>query len=191
MEPEPNTCLVLLASYDLRFPDHSTPTRTFKGHVNNYTQPLGICTDLNEDFLFAAGEDCRIRGWSLRTGEPLHVSTSLSSSTSSARSDDGHSSHPPITRNWGDDQGVGLDIDLRPRSSSHPDVRRNPATTHHHHHHHHHPLQNPFTSLFPNGTPVSAIQVTEEVDGMSLWAAAGQDLYEYRLGQVDGLFSTL
>ncbi len=31
----------------------------------------GIAIDPDNDFLFAAGQDCRIRGWSLRTGNPL------------------------------------------------------------------------------------------------------------------------
>ena len=32
----------------------------------------GIAIDPEEDFLFAAGQDCRLRVWSLRTGLPLY-----------------------------------------------------------------------------------------------------------------------
>jgi WD repeat-containing protein 21A len=31
----------------------------------------GIAIDPDQDFLFAAGQDCRLRAWSLRTGLPL------------------------------------------------------------------------------------------------------------------------
>jgi len=60
-----------LATFDLRFPRESTPIMTFAGHINSNTERLGIAVDPSEDFLFAAGQDCRIRAWSLRTGNPL------------------------------------------------------------------------------------------------------------------------
>jgi len=46
----------------------------FTGHVDSVcaqSPRLGIAIDPSEDFLFAAGQDCRIRAWSLRTGAPL------------------------------------------------------------------------------------------------------------------------
>ena len=61
----------------------------FEGHVNSYLGHLvslievvyidlelilclqGIAIDPDQDFLFAAGQDSRLRGWSLRTGLPL------------------------------------------------------------------------------------------------------------------------
>lgn len=41
----------------------------------------GIAVDHDQDLLFAAGQDCRIRGWSLRTAAPL-LPPLTSSSTS-------------------------------------------------------------------------------------------------------------
>jgi len=46
----------------------------FPGHVNTHRNDLGVAVDPSCDFLFAAGEDCVIRAWSLRSGEPLHDS---------------------------------------------------------------------------------------------------------------------
>ncbi|TFK33012.1 hypothetical protein BDQ12DRAFT_450504 [Crucibulum laeve] len=60
-----------LASYDLRFSGKSTPVVIYAEHVNSYTRRLGICIDHSNDFLFAAGEDSRVRGWSLASGSPL------------------------------------------------------------------------------------------------------------------------
>ncbi|KAJ3747418.1 hypothetical protein DFH05DRAFT_810012 [Lentinula detonsa] len=71
-----------LCTYDTRFPMKSTPSRIFRGHRNSVTQKLGICLDPGNDFVFAAGEDHRIRGWSLRTGKALHDDSSASASAS-------------------------------------------------------------------------------------------------------------
>ncbi|KAM6494461.1 WD40-repeat-containing domain protein [Amanita muscaria] len=60
-----------LALYDLRFPRLVEPLVSFRGHVNTHRRRLGIAVDPNEQFLFAAGEDCRIRGWSLNMGIPI------------------------------------------------------------------------------------------------------------------------
>ena len=38
--------------------------------------PQGFAVDEDEDFLFASGQDSRIRGWSLRTGLPISRPTS-------------------------------------------------------------------------------------------------------------------
>ncbi|KAJ4482281.1 hypothetical protein J3R30DRAFT_3286341 [Lentinula aciculospora] len=76
-----------LCTYDTRFPVQNTPSRIFRGHRNSVTQKLGICIDPMHDFLFAAGEDRRIRGWSLRTGKPfLDDSPATASITTSASS---------------------------------------------------------------------------------------------------------
>ncbi|THV05175.1 hypothetical protein K435DRAFT_961268 [Dendrothele bispora CBS 962.96] len=141
--------------YDLRFPDQSTPIRTFKGHINSVTQWLGICVDPYENYLFAAGEDAKIRGWSLRTGEslsPMSTSAPVSSLSSSQIQND-------------------MDVDSSTNSSS--GWCNTPRYGN----------RNPFTSVFSRGTTISAMQVTEEMEGLSLWAAAGHDLYEYKLGQ--------
>ncbi|KAF4576956.1 hypothetical protein EYR36_004940 [Pleurotus pulmonarius] len=60
-----------LATYDLRFLRDTRPVRSFSGHVNTLTRRLGIAVDPTQNFLFAAGEDGWIRGWSLQTGQPL------------------------------------------------------------------------------------------------------------------------
>ncbi|KAF9452934.1 hypothetical protein P691DRAFT_695941 [Macrolepiota fuliginosa MF-IS2] len=60
-----------LLMYDIRYVRQSTPILQFSGHVNTYTPRLGIATDPDNGFVFAAGQDSRIRGWSLRTGDPL------------------------------------------------------------------------------------------------------------------------
>ncbi|THH03903.1 hypothetical protein EW145_g5916 [Phellinidium pouzarii] len=62
-----------LEMFDLRFctGNRTQPTMAFTGHVNSYLLDLGIAIDPSSSFLFAAGQDRRVRGWSLRTGEPL------------------------------------------------------------------------------------------------------------------------
>ncbi|KAK7469062.1 hypothetical protein VKT23_003555 [Stygiomarasmius scandens] len=142
-----------LSTYDLRFPDRSNPTKTFKGHVNSVTQRLGICVDPFENYIFAAGEDGKIRGWSMRTGELLSPPSAPMSQASNRRSED--------------------DMDTDSPGLSHISLYRQ--------------NKNPFTSVFPAGTKISAMQITQEMDGLSLWAAAGRDLYEYKLGQVSVL----
>ncbi|KAJ3777490.1 WD40-repeat-containing domain protein [Lentinula raphanica] len=70
-----------LCTYDTRFPLQNSPSRQFRGHRNSVTSRLGICVDPAHDFLFAAGEDYCIRGWSLRTGQALHAYDGTSAST--------------------------------------------------------------------------------------------------------------
>ncbi|KAG2155918.1 uncharacterized protein EDB93DRAFT_1247559 [Suillus bovinus] len=57
-----------LAMFDLRFPCSRTPVISFTGNINTYTTKTPIAVDPHEQFLFAAGQDRRIRLWSLRTG---------------------------------------------------------------------------------------------------------------------------
>ncbi|KAG2086307.1 hypothetical protein BD769DRAFT_1373719 [Suillus cothurnatus] len=63
-----------LAMFDLRFPNNRTPIMSFTGNINTYTTKTPIAVDPHEQFLFAAGQDRRIRLWSLRTGGPPLVS---------------------------------------------------------------------------------------------------------------------
>ncbi|KAG1748732.1 WD40-repeat-containing domain protein [Suillus lakei] len=63
-----------LAMFDLRFPVNRTPVVSFTGNINTYTTKTPIAVDPHEQFLFAAGQDRRIRLWSLRTGGPPLVS---------------------------------------------------------------------------------------------------------------------
>jgi DDB1- and CUL4-associated factor 4 len=101
--------------------------------------PKGIAVDPSEDLLFAAGQDCRIRAWSLRTGQPLYPPVSSPSESSSSNS-----------RAAG---GLSRAVD---------DV-------------------NPFVTTFDS--PIVALQVTEEREGMCLWAASADFLHRYDLGQ--------
>ncbi|KIY46680.1 hypothetical protein FISHEDRAFT_66352 [Fistulina hepatica ATCC 64428] len=64
----------MLATYDLRFTKGNRPLVHFSGHVNTLTEHLGLAVDPLQTFVFAAGQDCVIRGWSLRTGERLAAS---------------------------------------------------------------------------------------------------------------------
>ncbi|KAK0244057.1 WD40-repeat-containing domain protein [Armillaria nabsnona] len=57
-----------LCALDLRYPIAREPIMEFRGHVNRLSRTLGTAIDLGEDFLYAAGDDGRVRGWSLRTG---------------------------------------------------------------------------------------------------------------------------
>ncbi|KZT27364.1 hypothetical protein NEOLEDRAFT_1161638 [Neolentinus lepideus HHB14362 ss-1] len=61
-----------LEMFDLRFSGKGTPVMSFLGHINTYTRELGFAIDADNDLLYAAGQDARIRGWSMRTGELLH-----------------------------------------------------------------------------------------------------------------------
>ncbi|EJD50678.1 WD40 repeat-like protein [Auricularia subglabra TFB-10046 SS5] len=67
-----------LETHDLRFMrrrlpsgDGVEPVAVLRGHVNAYAMNVPIVTDPAEDFLFAAGQDRRVRMWSLRTGAPV------------------------------------------------------------------------------------------------------------------------
>lgn len=58
-----------LATYDLRFFREHDPLVVFPGHVNSLTRRLGIAVDPQEEYLYAAGEDKKIRLWSLQSGQ--------------------------------------------------------------------------------------------------------------------------
>ncbi|KAF8442878.1 hypothetical protein L210DRAFT_3396811, partial [Boletus edulis BED1] len=58
-----------ISTFDLRFPVR-TPSMDFTGNFNSYTNRLPVVTDPHENFIFAAGQDNRIRLWSLMTGGP-------------------------------------------------------------------------------------------------------------------------
>ncbi|GAW06493.1 Dual specificity phosphatase ibp1 [Lentinula edodes] len=89
-----------LCTYDTRFPVHSTPSQIFTGHRNSVTQKLGICIDPMHEFLFAAGEDRCIRGWSLRTGKALHGISSVAVfvPTSTSRSSSSSTLYPDLNQ---------------------------------------------------------------------------------------------
>ncbi|KAL0961013.1 hypothetical protein HGRIS_006005 [Hohenbuehelia grisea] len=72
-----------LGTYDLRFLRETNPVQMFTGHVNSLTRQLGIAVDPCENLLFAAGEDRRIRAWSITTGELLQAPISLPASSGS------------------------------------------------------------------------------------------------------------
>jgi len=57
--------------FDVRILQEMRPLLTLAGHVNAYQPSLPHAITPSQDYFFAAGLDNRIRGWSLRTGEPL------------------------------------------------------------------------------------------------------------------------
>lgn len=68
-----------ISTFDLRFPAIRTPLKVCTGNVNSYVIKAAIAVDPSENFLFAAGQDNRIRLWSLRSGgPPLAPNTSSS-----------------------------------------------------------------------------------------------------------------
>ncbi|KZT67254.1 hypothetical protein DAEQUDRAFT_758259 [Daedalea quercina L-15889] len=72
-----------LETHDLRFMREAEPLLKLSGHVNSSAiclketrtqkslSPQGLAVDPAVDFVFAAGQDRRIRGWSLRTGKRI------------------------------------------------------------------------------------------------------------------------
>ncbi|KIM63386.1 hypothetical protein SCLCIDRAFT_1214275 [Scleroderma citrinum Foug A] len=59
-----------ISTFDLRFISPRVPLKVFIGNVNSYSIKAPIAVDPSEEFLFAAGQDNRIRLWSLRSGGP-------------------------------------------------------------------------------------------------------------------------
>ncbi|KAI5980720.1 hypothetical protein EDD15DRAFT_2344666 [Pisolithus albus] len=59
-----------ISTFDLRSPAIRTPLKVCTGNVNSYVIKAPIAVDPSENFLFAAGQDNRIRLWSLRSGGP-------------------------------------------------------------------------------------------------------------------------
>ncbi|KAH9980307.1 WD40-repeat-containing domain protein [Lactifluus volemus] len=74
--------------FDVRYLRETRPFLTLPGHVNSYQPNLPHAITPTQDYLFAAGLDNRIRGWSLLTGETLsscpHPTISSSSQTRAA-----------------------------------------------------------------------------------------------------------
>ena len=56
-------------------PASPQPILALRGHVNSHTQALGLDISPDGQFLVAAGEDNRVRIWSLRTGHQLMDTT--------------------------------------------------------------------------------------------------------------------
>ncbi|EIW80886.1 hypothetical protein CONPUDRAFT_82017 [Coniophora puteana RWD-64-598 SS2] len=62
-----------LGTFDLRFVRSNHPLLTYTGNVNSYAITAPVTVDPHEDFLFAAGQDRRVRIWSVSTGgKPLN-----------------------------------------------------------------------------------------------------------------------
>ncbi|KAF6752984.1 hypothetical protein DFP72DRAFT_814544 [Ephemerocybe angulata] len=133
-----------LKTFDLRFVTSksnerrgSQPVVIYDGHVNNHTRELGLAVDYGNNFLYAAGQDCRIRGWSISSGEPIVPHTPLSSTSTSIP--------------WAH--------------------------------------FNPFLSTFNEPVPVLRVSSddTKSFGQRScLWAASGEDVWRWNLGQQNG-----
>ncbi|KAF7314552.1 hypothetical protein MKEN_00928400 [Mycena kentingensis (nom. inval.)] len=62
-----------LGALDMRFlRPHARPALIYDGHISSVSHQLGLTVDPTERFLFAAGGDNRVRGWSLYTSEAIH-----------------------------------------------------------------------------------------------------------------------
>ncbi|ORY83547.1 hypothetical protein BCR35DRAFT_331198 [Leucosporidium creatinivorum] len=72
-----------LGMYDLRFPS-TKPYLVLEGHVNSFTSDIGLDV-WRDDFVAAAGQDSRIRLWSLRTGSAILPPTNPTSPSSTSR----------------------------------------------------------------------------------------------------------
>ncbi|GAA5943876.1 hypothetical protein JCM10213_009015 [Rhodosporidiobolus nylandii] len=91
-----------LALYDLRFPPRPSPHPSasspsasnqpflkLPGHVNSFTQGLGFDV-WKDEFVVAAGQDSKLRLWSLRSGRLLSPSSTPPSSSTFSTSSDPH-----------------------------------------------------------------------------------------------------
>ncbi|CAD6588971.1 MAG: hypothetical protein TREMPRED_005223, partial [Tremellales sp. Tagirdzhanova-0007] len=58
-----------LLLFDVRF--GKSPLIQFKGHKNICQYPLGLATSSDDEIIYAAGSDCRIRAWSTVTGDRI------------------------------------------------------------------------------------------------------------------------
>lgn len=124
-----------LETHDLRFLRYSAPTLQFTGHVNSYTEKLGIAVDPGHNFVFAAGQDRCLRAWSLHTAQQLLPH--------------------PIHRD-ADTTFLDTNTGFESRST--------------------HFLGKTFEASIP------VLQVTEDREGLCLWAVAGTEMYMCRLG---------
>ncbi|KAF5336090.1 hypothetical protein D9611_006213 [Ephemerocybe angulata] len=173
-----------LKTFDLRFVTSksnerrgSQPVVIYNGHVNNHTRELGLAVDHGNNFLYAAGQDCRIRGWSISSGEPIVPHTPLSSTFSSTS---------PATSTFLSDALANF-APMARSSSSNPGATSTPASAstvsspwaHF----------NPFLSTFNEPVPVLRVSSddTKSVGKKScLWAASGEDVWRWNLGQQNG-----
>ncbi|KAL1671582.1 quinon protein alcohol dehydrogenase-like superfamily [Schizophyllum commune] len=151
----------LIAAYDLRFPRESTPVMTYSGQVpSHYT--LGFAVDPAQDFVFAAGDDRRIRAWSLRSGELL---------------DPG-----PGQKAAGDDDDGCARGYARAGATAADDLEEMPIDV---------PTGelpvrargNPFRTVFPDRVATMQVAEEEETGERVLWATSAGVLYRYGLGQ--------
>ncbi|KAL4069892.1 hypothetical protein V8B97DRAFT_1871894 [Scleroderma yunnanense] len=115
-----------ISIFDLRFLTSRTPFKILTGNVNSYFIKMPIAVDSSEEVLFAAGQDSRIRLWSLRSGGP------------------------PLTPSSNVTIPKPYRRDLLEYQFEHP---------------------------------VRSMQLSEDENGMNLWAASGYDLFKYSLGQ--------
>lgn len=73
------------------------PVFNLAGHVNTCSQGLGFCVNPSASILLAAGEDKRIRAWSLRTGDNVTNTSTSNSPGPSGKATPNLSSSPRST----------------------------------------------------------------------------------------------
>ncbi|KAF7299690.1 hypothetical protein HMN09_00974500 [Mycena chlorophos] len=103
-----------LGMMDTRFlRPQASPVVVYSGHVGSVSTRLGITLDPTETFLFAGGADCRLRGWSVRTGtrllapsrgSPFSDTTTFSTPLLALEFEDGEDLLPVL---WTVEGGVG------------------------------------------------------------------------------------
>jgi len=108
-----------LEMFDLRYSASSTPITTYPGHVKSVRNDLAIEIDPSSEIIFAAGQYGAVRGWSLKSGQPLR--TQITGSTN-------------------------------------------------------------LLSKFNIEEEITCMQVTEESDGLRLWATCGKTIKSFNLG---------
>ncbi|TFK25640.1 hypothetical protein FA15DRAFT_693701 [Coprinopsis marcescibilis] len=157
-----------LQLFDLRRASSSVsakaePAVQYFGHINSYRKDLGLAIDHEADLLYASGQDCRIRGWQLSTGEALRPplpspTPSTSSPGYQTRSIQNFSN--PFLATFEDPIEV-----LRVSPMTHSGQRRSDVDD----------------SIETAGEDQERVGSVPE--GACLWAANGRDLWRWNLGQ--------
>ena len=147
------------------------------------SQPLlfqGLAVDHTTDLLYAAGQDCRIRGWSLSTGEPVISSCSPPGPVPASAA-----SSPIFSASSSVSSRVGPFTTSRTNSApSTANVNRQTILS---------TPQDPWSHTHPFSTtfaePIPVLRVSPDEDGRGgrgggrcLWAAGGEGLWRWNLG---------
>ncbi|KAK7690280.1 hypothetical protein QCA50_006935 [Cerrena zonata] len=70
----------VLETHDIRFSRNRDPLIRFEGHLNKFSEKLGLAISPEHDILFAASDDRKLNAWSLQTGERIAPITNTTQS---------------------------------------------------------------------------------------------------------------